>query len=312
MLYRDYDRKDGEWIANEDGGNANHEAASLLRELNGIVRAEHPGVLCIAEESTAWQGVTAPPEIGGLGFHLKWNMGWMHDTLSFMALDPVMRSGSHDRITFHQWYAYDDKWVLPLSHDEVVHGKRSLIDKMPGDWWRKRAQLRLLFAWQAAVPGRPLLFQGAEFGMGREFDWTRSPDWDEAAEPDRRALTACLAEALGLYRSEPALHRRDDHRDGFRWIDCENRAESIVAFLRLAPGVRPVLAAYNFTPVPRPDYPLTVDGEGSWRVLLDTDAVRFGGAGFGSTGPLAARWEGDRRVVRLHLPALAAVLITPA
>ncbi len=312
MLYRDYDRKDGEWVANEDGGNANHEAASLLRELNGIVRAEHPGVLCIAEESTAWQGVTAPPEIGGLGFHLKWNMGWMHDTLSFMALDPVLRSGSHDRITFHQWYAYDDKWVLPLSHDEVVHGKRSLIDKMPGDWWCKRAQLRLLYAWQAAVPGRPLLFQGAEFGMGREFDWTRSPDWAEAAEPDRRGLTACLAEALALYRGEPALHRRDDHRDGFRWVDCENRAESIVAFLRLAPGVRPVLAAFNFTPVPRPDYPLVVDGEGSWRILLDTDAARFGGAGAGSTGPLSARREGDRWVLRLHLPALAAVLLAPA
>ncbi len=281
MLYRDYDREPGHWIRNEQGGNANLEAVSFLQELTSTVRREFPGVLMIAEESTAWQGVTAPTELQGLGFDLKWNMGWMHDSLSYLAQDPVLRSGCHNRITFHQWYAYDDKWILPLSHDEVVHGKHSLIDKMPGDWWRKRAQLRLLLGYQVAVPGRKLLFQGGEFGQGREFAWDRAVDWHEADEPDRRGVTAFLAEALRLYRDLPALHRADDERQGFRWVDCNNAEESVIAFLRHAPGERDVLVACNFTPVPRPGYPFGVPAAGPWQILLNSDAPWFGGSGVG-------------------------------
>ncbi len=285
MLYRDYDRKSGEWLPNDSGGNANIEAKTFLQELTSTVHQQHHGVLMIAEESTAWQGVTAPTVLDGLGFDLKWNMGWMHDTLGYLAQDPVMRSGCHNRVTFHQWYAYDDKWILPLSHDEVVHGKRSLIDKLPGDWWRRCAQLRLLLGYQVGVPGRPLLFQGAEFGQGREWDWDRSVDWEEAKEVDRAGISAFLAAALRLYAREPALHVRDDHRDGFQWVDCDNAAESVLAFLRKAPGAPDVLVACNFTPVPRTGYPLGVPRGGSWRRLLSSDDLRYGGSGM--VGPAA-------------------------
>jgi 1,4-alpha-glucan branching enzyme len=281
MLYRNYDREPGAWVANNQGGTSNDEAVTFLQELTTTVRGQFPGVLTIAEESTAWPGVTAPTELGGLGFDLKWNMGWMHDTLGYLSQDPLMRSGCHNRITFHQWYAYDDKWVLPLSHDEVVHGKHSLIDKLPGDWWRKRAQLRLMLGYQVAVPGRKLLFQGGEFGQGREFAWDRTVDWDEAAEPERRGVTAFLARCLGLYRSEPALFRRDDHRDGFHWTDHTNSAESVLAFLRRAPGARDILVVCNFTPVPRHSYRLGVPMTGAWELLVCSDDLAFGGSGVG-------------------------------
>jgi 1,4-alpha-glucan branching enzyme len=279
MLYRNYDRQDGEWVPNPDGGSGNDEAKSLLQELTATVRREHAGVVLCAEESTAWAGVTAPTDLQGLGFHLKWNMGWMHDTLGYLAQDPVMRSGCHNRATFHQWYAYDEKWILPLSHDEVVHGKKSLIDKMPGDWWRRRAQLRLLLGYQVAVPGRPLLFMGGEFGQGREWDWASSLSWNEAAEPERAGITAFLREALRLYRELPPLHARDDSRDGFQWVDCENWQESTLAFLRKCPGHPDVLVACNFTPIPRTDYPLGVWNGGAWRQLVSSDETRFGGSG---------------------------------
>ncbi|MBA2482737.1 MAG: 1,4-alpha-glucan branching protein GlgB [Planctomycetes bacterium] len=312
MLYRDYDRKQGEWIPNDQGGNANVEAVTFLQELTSTVHREFKGVLMIAEESTAWQGVTGPTHIDGLGFDLKWNMGWMHDTLGYLAQDPVMRSGCHNRITFHQWYAYDDKWVHPLSHDEVVHGKRSLIDKMPGDWWQRRAQLRLLFGYQVGVPGRILLFQGAEFGQGREWDWDRSVDWEEAKEPDRAGISQFLAEALKIYRSEPALHKRDDFRDGFQWVDCDNAAESVLAFLRKAPNAPDVLVACNFTPVPRLAYPLGVHVAGTWTRLLSSDEQRFGGSGvIGSPKPVAAsEWRGSfPATIRIDLPPLGIVFL---
>ena len=291
MLYRNYDRQDGEWIANEQGGMANFEAKSFLQELTSTVHAQCPGVLMIAEESTAWAGVTAPTAHDGLGFDLKWNMGWMHDTLGYLTQDPVMRAGCHNRVTFHQWYAYDDRWVLPLSHDEVVHGKRSLIDKLPGDWWKKRAQLRLLLGYQVAVPGRPLLFQGGEFGQGREWNWDRSVDWDEAQEPERVGVSNYLRKALHLYQSEPALHVRDDFRDGFQWVDCDNAAESILAFLRKAPHARDILVACNFTPVTRHGYPLGVHNRGTWTRMLSSDEEAFGGSGVVGAPTLATRDE---------------------
>ncbi|MBA3845140.1 MAG: 1,4-alpha-glucan branching protein GlgB [Planctomycetes bacterium] len=312
MLYRDYDREHGQWVANEQGGNANLEAVSFLQELTATVHGQFPGVLMIAEESTAWQGVTAPTHLHGLGFDLKWNMGWMHDTLRYLALDPVMRSGNQNLITFHQWYAYDDKWVLPLSHDEVVHGKGSLVDKMTGDWWRKLAQLRLLYGYQVGVPGRPLLFMGAEFGQGREWGWERALDWNEAAEPERAGLSAFLREALRIYRDEAPLHVRDDHRDGFQWVDCDNMSESILAFLRKAPEHPDILVACNFTPVPRRGYPLGVPNAGRWRQLLNSDEQRFGGSGV--VGPafidaVAEQHGAFSAYLRVDLPPLGIVFL---
>ncbi len=312
MLYRDYDRDHGSWIPNEEGGNGNLEAVSFLQELTTVVRQECPWALMIAEESTAWKGVTAPTDWKGLGFHLKWNMGWMHDSLGYLAQDSLMRPGCHNRITFHQWYAYDDRWVLPLSHDEVVHGKKSLVDKMPGDWWRKRAQLRLLLGYQVAVPGRKLLFQGGEFGQGREFAYDRRVDWDEAAEPERKGVSDFLRQALTAYQTEPALHARDDHRDGFQWVDDRNAAESVLAFLRRAPGAPPVLVVCNFTPVPRHFYPFGVPMAGDWTVLANSDETRFGGAGLGPTTTVVA--VGDAYGIfpahlRLDLPPLAILLL---
>ncbi|MEK7415029.1 MAG: 1,4-alpha-glucan branching protein GlgB [Planctomycetota bacterium] len=310
MLYRSYDRQPGEWVANDHGGDANEEAKSFLQELTTTVRREYAGVLLCAEESTAWMGVTAPTEMQGLGFHLKWNMGWMHDTLNYLAVDPIMRSGIHNRATFHQWYAYDERWILPLSHDEVVHGKRSLIDKLPGDWWRRRAQLRLLLGYQIAVPGRPLLFMGGEFGQGREWAWAENLQWHEAAEPERAGITNFLREALRLYRELPPMHARDDHRDGFEWVDCENVAESTLAFLRKAPGHRDVLVAINFTPVPRHDYPLGVWNGGAWTQLLSSDELRFGGSGCVDTATRTTNHEqrgSFPHTLRVTLPPLGMV-----
>jgi 1,4-alpha-glucan branching enzyme len=312
MLYRDYDRQDGEWVANQHGGNENFEAVSFLQELTSTVRDLHRGVLLVAEESTAWKGVTAPTSAGGLGFDLKWNMGWMHDTLRYFAQDPVLRSGCHDWITFHQWYAYDDRWILPLSHDEVVHGKKSLIDKPWGDWWQRLAQLRLLYGYQVAVPGRPLLFQGAEFGQGREWDWNRCVDWEEGKQAERQALGVWLTEVVHLYREQPALHRADDRREGFRWIDCENRAESILAFLRCAPGSPDVLVVCNFTPVVRRDYPLAVPQVGTWRMLLNSDDQRFAGSGAVEGPELTAIAEARGAwpaTLRLTVPPLGIVFL---
>jgi len=310
MLYRDYDREPGEWVANEQGSNANLEAVSFLQELTTTVHDLHRGVLTIAEESTAWQGVTAPTHMQGLGFDLKWNMGWMHDTLRYLAQDPVMRPGCHSWITFHQWYAYDDKWVLPLSHDEVVHGKKSLVDKMWGDWWQRMAQLRLLYGYQAGVPGRPLLFQGAEIAQGREWDWQSRTEWNEGEEPLRVGLGHWLGEVMRLYASEPALHRRDDHRDGFRWVDSENARESVLAFLRCAHGAPDVLVACNFTPVPRLGYPLGVPHGGPWVRLLSSDDTRFGGSGVIGTEIVVAdnqRKDAWQSTLRVDLPPLGVV-----
>ncbi len=270
MLYRNYSREEGEWIPNAAGGNANEEAVSFLQELNALTHMLFPGVLSIAEESTAWQGVTAPTDWEGLGFDLKWNMGWMHDTLRFLSQDPVMRPGSHEWITFHQWYAYDERWVLPLSHDEMVHGKGSLLDKMFGDYGQRLAQLRMLLGYQIAIPGRPLLFQGGEFGQGSEWNYLESLNWDEAEQAQRQGVQAFLAAALQCYRNEAALHELDDQRQGFCWVDVENRAESILAFRRSAHEAPDVLVACNFTPIDRHDYPLCVPQEGEWELILDS------------------------------------------
>lgn len=316
MLYRNYDRSEGEWLRNEEGGNANLEAVSFLQELNATVHNLFKGVVTCAEESTAWQGTTAPTEWQGLGFDLKWNMGWMHDTLRYLSQDPVMRSGSHNLITFHQWYAYDEKWILPLSHDEVVHGKGSLLDKMRGDYGQRLASLRLLYGYQVAVPGRKLLFQGAEIGQGREWSWQRSIDWHEGEFPERQNLCRFLSAALALYGKEAALHGNDDQRAGFQWVDDQNPRESILAFLRRAPGARDVLVACNFTPVPRHAYPLGLPQGGAWEVLLNSDEQRFGGSGSGASGTLVSSesesLDGWPAMLRLPLAPLSICFLAPA
>jgi 1,4-alpha-glucan branching enzyme len=312
MLYRNYNRAPGEWIANAEGGNANLEAVSFLQEMNRLVHDRFPGVCTIAEESTAWQGTTAPVEWRGLGFDLKWNMGWMHDTLRYLAQDPLLRPGCHDWITFHQWYAYDECWVLPLSHDEVVHGKGSLIDKLHGDYSQRLATLRQLLGYQVAVPGRPLLFMGGEIGQGREWAWQGQVAWDEGLMPERAGICRFLAAALALYRTEPALHVADDRRDGFLWVDVENRTESIHGFLRRAPGARDILVVCNFTPVVRPRYPIGVTSAGRWELLLNSDDERFGGTGYGVShsttisGEQLGSWPA---MLRLDLPANGIVFL---
>jgi len=317
MLYRDYGRERGEWVANEQGGNENWEAVSFLQELNAQVHEQFPSAITVAEESTAWAGVTRPTSEQGLGSDMKWNMGWMHDSLAYLGVDPVHRSAQHDRITFHQWYAYDERWVLPLSHDEVVHGKRSLLDKMPGDYHQRLCQLRLLFCWQAFVPGRPLVFQGGEFGQGREWDWQRSLDWHEAEAPERAGIGTLLADALGLYRGESALHAADEQRSGFQWLDVENRAESVLAFLRLAPDAPPALVVCNFTPVPRGHYQLGAPQGGAWRVRLNSDERRYGGGGDGPVAGAditadAAADDPWPATLQLDLPPLSCVVLMPA
>jgi len=312
MLYRNYDRDDGEWVANQHGGKENLEAVSFLQELTTTVRDLHRGVLLIAEESTAWKGVTAPTAEGGLGFDLKWNMGWMHDTLRYLAQDPLMRPGCHDWITFHQWYAYDDRWILPLSHDEVVHGKKSLIDKSAGDWWQRLAQLRLLYGYQVGVPGRPLVFQGGEFAQGREWDWSRREEWHEGQQSERAAIGVWLGEVMRLYREQGALHRNDDNRSGFRWIDCENRAESVLAFMRSAEGCGDVLVACNFTPIARRNYPLAVPLVGQWTMALSSDETRFGGSGAVDPHILTATAEPKGAwpaTLRVTLPPLGIIFL---
>jgi 1,4-alpha-glucan branching enzyme len=312
MLYRDYNRREGEWVQNEEGGNANLEAMSWLQELNGLMHELFPGVVMVAEESTAWKGTTAPVEWHGLGFDLKWNMGWMHDTLRYLGQDPVMRPGVHDWITFHQWYAYDEKWVLPLSHDEVVHGKGSLLDKGQGDFWQRIATLRLLYGYQAAVPGRILLFQGAEIGQGREWSWQRSLDWHEGAEPERQGLCSWVGKLLHTYREEPALWLKDDDRDGFQWVDVENRKESVLAFLRRAEGHPDVIVVCNFTPIPRTSYPIGVTKAGTWDVLLNSDDEQFGGAGQGPSHHVSTvdeSWGDWPAVLRVPLPPLGILFL---
>ncbi len=309
MLYRNYDRRDGEWIPNEEGGDANLEAVSFLQELNETVHNLFQGVVMCAEESTAWEGTTAPTAWSGLGFDLKWNMGWMHDTLRYLGEDPLMRSGVHDWITFHQWYAYDEKWILPLSHDEVVHGKGSLLDKMRGNYDQRLASLRLLYGYQVAVPGRKLLFQGAEIGQGREWAWQRSIDWHEGEYPERSALCRWLGDVMSLYGSEMALHGADDERSGFEWIDNANRQESLLAFARKAPGADDIIVAINFTPVARPSYPLGVTQAGTWEVVLNSDRLEYGGNAEGTEGLLTT--EQDESIgtwpamLRMNLPPLS-------
>jgi 1,4-alpha-glucan branching enzyme len=318
MLYLDYSRKEGEWVPNRHGGRENLEAVSFLQEFNTLMHGRHPGVLTIAEESTSWPGVSRPVYVGGLGFGHKWNMGWMHDTLDYFANDPVHRHYHHHRLTFGLLYAFSENFVLPLSHDEVVHGKGSLLGKMPGDAWQKLANLRALFGWMWGHPGKQLLFMGGELAQGREWADDGSLDWHLLDDPGHAGVQALVRDLNRLHRSEPALWTGDFDAAGFRWIDANDADQSCYSFLRLPVGEevggRPVACLVNLTPVPRWGYRVGLPQGGPWEVVLNTDATCFAGSGT-DVGPVLEvedrPWHGEEHSVVLTLPPLGVVWLAP-
>ena len=285
MLYLDYSRGPGEWVPNEFGGRENLEAIAFLRRLNERVHAQFPDVLMIAEESTAWPMVSRSTSVGGLGFDLKWDLGWMHDTLTYMSTDPLFRKHHHNLLTFRGMYAFSENFVLPLSHDEVVYGKGSLINKMPGDTWQKFANLRLLFAYMYAQPGKKLMFMGDEFGQWREWDHDRSLDWNLLGEPFHQGLRRWVRDLNTAYRGQPALHELDCHPDGFSWADVHDSEQSVISLFRKGKDPSEILLlACNFTPVPRHNYRIGVPRPGAWEEILNSDATLYGGSGQGNIG----------------------------
>jgi 1,4-alpha-glucan branching enzyme len=314
MLYLDYSRRPGEWIPNAFGGRENLEAIDFLRRFNEDVYREYPDVQTIAEESTAWPMVSRPLYVGGLGFGLKWDMGWMHDTLEYMRLDPIHRRFHHNQLTFRQMYAYTESFVLPLSHDEVVHGKGSLLDKMPGEDRQRFSNLRLLLAWMYAQPGKKLLFMGGEFGQGREWSHESSLDWHLLGVDRHAGVRDWVRDLNRFYREEPALHELDTDPAGFEWVDCADAESSIVSLLRRnRDGGRLVLAVFNFTPVARTDYRLGVPRGGVWTERLNSDSAHYGGQGWGNLGGVEAApvpAHGRPHSLTLTLPGLAALFLT--
>ena len=313
MLYLDYSRREGEWLPNQYGGRENLDAVAFLRALNDTIAAEHPGCCTIAEESTAWPGVTHPTTAGGLGFTLKWNMGWMHDTLGYFAREPVHRRFHHDELTFAMLYEHRERFVNPLSHDEVVHGKRSLLEKMPGDEWQKLANLRLLFAYQYTRPGKQLLFMGTELAPAHEWNHDASLDWHLGEQPSRQGMGRFLAALGELYRTTPCFWRGDPDGASFAWIDCADREASIVSYQR-RDGDEHAVVVLNLTPVPRTSYRVGVPRAGRYHVALDSDAVEFGGSGYARMTTLATEslpWQGLAQSVQLTLPPLAALVLVP-
>jgi 1,4-alpha-glucan branching enzyme len=311
MLYLDYSRQEGEWIPNQYGGRENLEAIAFLRRFNEEVYEQFPGVQTIAEESTAWPMVSRPLYVGGLGFGLKWDMGWMHDTLEYMSKEPIYRKYHHNLVTFRMIYAFSENFVLPLSHDEIVHGKGSLIAKMPGDTWQKFANLRLLFGYMYAQPAKKLLFMGGEFGQWNEWHHEASLDWHLLDYPTHAGLQRWVAELNRLYRTEPALHERDCEPSGFAWVDCNDTDRSILCFLRYgASTAANVLVVCNFTPQERYNYRVGVPYGGFWREIMNSDADYYGGAGFGNMGGSEAvpvPYHGRPYSLNLTLPPLAVV-----
>ena len=315
MLYRDYGKQDGEWIPNHYGGNENLEAVRFLRTLNEQVYGHFPDVMTIAEESTAWPQVSRPTSHGGLGFGFKWNMGWMHDTLAYMKLDPIHRKHHHNRLTFSMVYAFRENFLLPFSHDEVVHGKASLLEKMPGEDWHKFANLRLLYAYMYSHPGKKLMFMGNEFAQRAEWNHDRSLDWHLLEHGSHRGVQRLVADLNRLYRDKAALHQTDLEDRGFSWVDCEDWEASVVSFLRLgAVAAESLLVVCNFTPVVREDYRLGVPRLGAWRELLNSDSEYYGGSNVGNHGVVEAEqvpFHGHAYSVRLTMPPLAAIVFEP-
>ncbi len=312
MLYLDYSRAPGEWIPNEHGGRENLEAVSLLRQINDTLARKHADVLVIAEESTSWPKVTGASREGGLGFHMKWDLGWMHDTLRYLARDPIHRRYHQEELTFRSVYAFSERFVLPLSHDEVVHGKGSLLNKMPGDRWQKFANVRLLFAMQFASPGKKLIFMGGEIGQWREWNHDSELDWGLLDDPANAGLSRLVGDLNALYTSTPALHRLDCDPGGFLWVDGTDAEHSVLAFLRLGgAGTRPVLVVVSATPLVRADYAVGVPLAGRWTEILDTDSEVYGGSGVGNLGGLEASDEpcdGFDHSITMTLPPLGCLM----
>ncbi|MDF1564596.1 MAG: 1,4-alpha-glucan branching protein GlgB [Deltaproteobacteria bacterium] len=313
MLYLDYSRKEGEWIPNAHGGRENLEALSFLRRMNEVIFSEHPGVQTWAEESTAWPGVSRPTYLGGVGFGFKWDMGWMHDTLKYFREDPIHRRWHHHQLTFRGLYAFSENFALPLSHDEVVHGKGSLLGKMPGDAWQKRANLRLLFANQWGQPGKKLLFMGGELGQPREWDHEGQLQWELLDDPDHAGLVRLVGDLNTLYREQPAMHRHDCDARGFTWIEAGDADQSVYAWMRHGDEGDPtVLVVLNATPMIREGYRLGVPEAGRWREALNTDAPIYGGSGVGNLGGVEAtamEHHGWPASLTLSLPPLGALFL---
>ena len=309
MLYLDYSRKDGEWIPNRYGGRENLEAIAFLRRLNEAVFENYPDVQTFAEESTAWPLVSRPTYAGGLGFGLKWDMGWMHDMLEYMSQDPYFRKYHHDKLTFRMLYAFHENFVLPLSHDEVVYGKGSLLGKMPGDDWHKFANLRLLFGYMYAQPGKKLLFMGGEFGQRREWAHDSTVEWTLLQDGRHGGIQQWVTDLNRLYRNELALYERDFDPAGSEWVDCTDAASSVVSLLRKGKSRdETVLVVCNFTPVPRPNYRIGASRGGFWKEVLNSDATQYGGSGWGNLGGLEAvpiPLHGRTHSITLTLPPLA-------
>lgn len=313
MLYLDYSRHPGEWLPNRYGGRENLEAIDFLRELNVMVHEEFPGALTLAEESTAWPAVSRPTYVGGLGFSMKWNMGWMNDTLSYILENPVHRRFHHDKLTFGQLYAYTENFVLPFSHDEVVHGKGSLLGKMPGDAWQKFANLRLLFTYQMTYPGKKLNFMGNEFAQGREWNSSRELDWYQLSYEQHSGVQAALRDLNHLYSNIPALHQLDFLPDGFAWIDCHDADNSVISYIRRASDGSFALVILNFTPVPRTGYRIGVPSQGTYHEIFNSDSSHYGGGNMGNMGEIDTSdqpWMGLPDSVVITLPPLAGIILS--
>jgi 1,4-alpha-glucan branching enzyme len=315
MLYLDYSREEGEWIPNEYGGRENLEAISFLRRLNQVCFGDFPSVQTIAEESTAWPMVTKPVHLGGLGFGEKWNMGWMHDTLEYFSKDPVHRKHHHNELTFSIWYAFSENFVLPLSHDEVVYGKGSLLEKMPGDDWRKFANLRLLLGFMFTHPGKKILFMGGEWGQRKEWAHDQSLDWHLLEHTSHLGVKNWVRDINQFYAGTPALYQKDFEQNGFEWIDVNDWENSVIAFLRRGTSSEDVvLVVCNFTPVPRPNYRIGVPHGGYWKESLNSDAREYWGSGQGNMGGVEARpvpYHGRSHSLSLTLPPLSVLIFSP-
>jgi 1,4-alpha-glucan branching enzyme len=311
MLYLDYSRQEGEWIPNEFGGRENLEAIAFLRQLNEEIYEQYPDVQTFAEESTAWPMVSRPIYLGGLGFGMKWDMGWMHDTLVYMSKDPVHRHFHHNNLTFRMLYAFQENFVLPLSHDEVVHGKGSLLGKMPGDDWQKFASLRALFGYMFAQPAKKLLFMGAELGQWGEWNHDNSLEWHLTQFSPHQGLQRWVSDLNRFYRSEGALFENDFDPSGFEWVDCSDSQQSVIALLRRGESNdNIILVVCNFTPVPRHNYRIGVPVKGFWTEVLNSDARDYGGSGQGNLGGIETRpipFHGRLHSLNLTLPPLAAL-----
>ena len=312
MLYLDYSRQEGEWIPNKYGGRENIEAIEFLRDFNSIVYRDFPDTQTVAEESTSWPMVSRPSYVGGLGFGMKWNMGWMHDTLEYFSKDPVYRKYNHDKLTFSMVYAFHENFMLSISHDEVVHGKGSILGKMPGDGWQKFANLRLLYAYMWAHPGKKLLFMGQEFGQGREWSHESSLDWHQLDIPEHQGVKRFVEDLNRFYRQDPPLYEQDFVPDGFSWIDCSDSDNSVLSLARFAADGQPTLVVLNFTPVVRENYRIGVPKAGTWREVLNSDAQLYGGSDKGNLGGVVSRpvpAHGKYDSISLTLPPLGAVFL---